>query len=58
MLVSEIIMIYVLILILKLHTFSIELCRGVKTAASMLFESVLEYGVSGGSGGLRNTRIT
>ena len=33
-------------------------CRGVKTAASMLFESVSEYGVSGGSDGLRNTRTT
>ena len=33
-------------------------CLGVETAASMLFESVLEYGVSNGSGGLRNTRIT
>ena len=32
--------------------------HGVKTVASMLFESVSEYGVSGGSGGLRNTRIT
>jgi hypothetical protein len=37
---------------------SLPTCRGVKTAASMLFESVLEYGVSGGSGGLKNTRIT
>ena len=33
-------------------------CRGVETVASMLFESVSEYGVSCGSGGLRNTRIT
>jgi hypothetical protein len=33
-------------------------CRGVETAASMLFESVSEYEVSGGSGGLKNTRIT
>ena len=32
-------------------------CHGVKTAASLLLELVLEYGVSGGSGGLRNTRI-
>jgi hypothetical protein len=32
-------------------------CHGVKTAASMLFESVSEYGVSSGSVGLRNTRI-
>jgi hypothetical protein len=35
-----------------------EMCCGVKTMASMLFELVLEYEVSGGSGGLRNTRIT
>jgi hypothetical protein len=33
-------------------------CRWVKTMASMLFESVLEYGVSSGSGGLRNIRTT
>ena len=33
-------------------------CRGVKTVASMLFESVSEYRVSGGSGELKNTRIT
>ena len=33
-------------------------CRGVETVASKLFESVSEYGVSGGSGGLRKTRIT
>ena len=33
-------------------------CRGVETKASILFESVPEYGVFGGSGGLRNTRIT
>ena len=33
-------------------------CRRVKTMASMLFESVSEYGVSSGSGGLRNTKIT
>ena len=33
-------------------------CRRVETAASMLFESVSEYGVSGGSGGLRNIKIT
>jgi hypothetical protein len=33
-------------------------CRGVETAESMLFESVSEYEVYGGSGGLRNTRIT
>jgi hypothetical protein len=33
-------------------------CRRVETTASMLFESVSEYGVSGGSGGLQNTRIT
>jgi hypothetical protein len=32
--------------------------RGVKTIASMLFKSVSEYEVFGGSGGLRNTRIT
>ena len=32
-------------------------CHGVKITVSMLFESVSEYGVSGGSGGLRNTRI-
>ena len=30
----------------------------VETAASMLFELVSEYEVSGGSGGLKNTRIT
>ena len=34
------------------------MCRVVKTAASMLFKSVSEYGVSGGPGGLRNTRVT
>ena len=33
-------------------------CRGAKTVASMLFELVSKYGVSGGSGGLKNTRIT
>ena len=33
-------------------------CRGVKTMISMLFESVSEYRVFGGSGGLRNIRIT
>ena len=33
-------------------------CRGVETTASKLFESVSEYGVFGGSGGLKNTRIT
>ena len=33
-------------------------CHGVKTMASMLFESVSEYGVSDGLGGLRDTRIT
>ena len=32
--------------------------RGVETAISMLFKSVSEYEVSGGSGGLKNTRIT
>jgi hypothetical protein len=31
--------------------------HGVETATSILFESVLEYEVSSGSGGLRNTRI-
>jgi hypothetical protein len=33
-------------------------CRRVETTTSMLFESMSEYGLSGGSGGLRNTRIT
>jgi hypothetical protein len=33
-------------------------CRGVEIVASMLFESVSEYEVSGGLGGLGNTRIT
>ena len=33
-------------------------CHGVETMASMLFKLVSEYGVSGGSGGLRNIRIT
>ena len=33
------------------------MCHGVKTVASMLFESVSEYGVSDGSGGLKNMRI-
>ena len=33
-------------------------CHRVETMTSMLFESVSEYGVSGGSGGLRNTIIT
>ena len=33
-------------------------CRRVETMVSMLFESVSEYEVSGGSGGLKNTRIT
>jgi hypothetical protein len=32
--------------------------HGVETMASMLFESVSKYGVFGGLGGLRNTRIT
>jgi hypothetical protein len=35
-----------------------ECCRRVKIVASMSFELVLEYGVSSGSGGLKNTRIT
>jgi hypothetical protein len=35
-----------------------ECCHGVKIAASMLFESMSEYGVSSGSGGLKNIRIT
>ena len=34
------------------------MCRGVETTASMLFESVSEYGVFDSSGGLRNKRIT
>jgi hypothetical protein len=33
-------------------------CHGVKTVANMLFKSVSKYKVSGGSGGLKNTRIT
>ena len=36
----------------------VALCHIVKTVASMLFESVSDYGVSGGLGGLRNTRTT
>ena len=32
-------------------------CCRVEAMASMLFESVLEYGVSGGSARLRNIRI-
>jgi hypothetical protein len=33
-------------------------CHGVETTASMLFELVSEFEVSGGSGRLRNIRIT
>jgi hypothetical protein len=36
----------------------IAACHGVETMTSILFESVSEHEVSGGSGGLKNTRST
>ena len=44
---------------LEIHDLSIccskSMCRRVETVLGLLFESVSEYGVSGGLGGLKNT---